>query len=242
LLQPRVLARFAHDQLWERLPWALLSLAVVIVGFAAVYFAKLLLKMCCLSAKYREKYVLVKRRGNHKVFVATTRKRWGSVAHLMLETFFFVGVVIVLWIGAHVAGFNFWTSSFVGVGIGLVGTYIFGTALQNIGAGYFVFLTDKIEEGWYIKVAGVEGRVIEIHPLYVEIENHAKSGGALHHQVPMVHILTSVLTRDFNAEYSMRSTTAINPNDHLTGERDAEFEKLVPIPRSKGRRRTKRTI
>jgi hypothetical protein len=122
LLQPRVLVEFANDQIFERLPYALLAMGVVVGGFFVTYIIKLLLSKCCLPRKNIERYVLKSKKGHRKVFRVTTRKRWGSIAHLILETFFFIAIVLVLWIGAHVAGFNFWTSSMVGVGLGLVGT------------------------------------------------------------------------------------------------------------------------
>lgn len=227
LLQPRVLVEFAQDHLWDRLPWALLAVGVVVGGLVVTWLVKFALGLCCLPRKYREKLVLVRKGKDGKpVFQPSTRKLRGSVAHLLLETFFFVAIVIVLWIAAHIAGFNFWTSSLVGVGMGLVGTYIFGAALQNIGAGYFVFLTDKVEEGWYVRVAGVEGRIIEIHPLFVEMESISPgSGGALHHQVPMLVVLTSIVTRDFNKEAEMEPTT-INPDHYLPRARQGRRPQL----------------
>ena len=113
---PRVLQEYNFDHLWDRLPWALLAIGVVLGGFLVMFLLKKLAALVCLPRKYREKFVLTESysMANGKrelVFRASTRKRWGSVAHLLLETFFFVGIVIVLWVGAHVAGFNFWTSS-----------------------------------------------------------------------------------------------------------------------------------
>jgi len=234
LLQPRILIEYAEDHLWDRLPWALLALGVVFGGLFVIYIVKMLLGLCMLPRKYHERYVLIRvDDGSGKKFYAPSmRRRWGSFAHLMLETFFFVGIVITLWIAAHIAGFNFWTSSLVGIGLGLVGTYIFGSALQNIGAGYFVFLTDKVEEGWCISVAGVKGRITEIHPLYIEIESRdPKTGGALHHQVPMIMILTAVVTRDFNMEYNAPLLTRTDdPTMHLTGNKRDFLVDVSPEP------------
>ena len=219
LLQPRVLVEFAQDHLWDRLPWALLALGVVFGGALVIWIIKLILSRIFIP-KYRERYVLLREeKSGEKFYTPTRRMRWGSFAHLMLETFFFVSIVIVLWIAAHIAGFNFWTSSLVGVGLGAVGTYIFGAALQNIGAGYFVFLTDKVEEGWFISVGQYKGRIIEIHPLYVEIEaKDPVTKGALHHQIPMIMLLSTVVTRYYYEEYyAPILSRKDDPTAHLVG-------------------------
>lgn len=231
LLRPRVLVEFAGDELWDRLPWALLAIGVIIGGAFVVWLIKLLLSYIFIP-KYRERYVLIREdkpksksggvENNAKptqYFAPTRRMRWGSFAHLILETFFFIAIVLVLWIGAHVAGFNFWTSSIV---LGFMGTavvYIFTAGLQNIGAGYMIFLTDKIEEGWYISVDQYKGRIIEIHPLYVEIESRdSTTGGAIHHQIPMLRMLTSVVSRFYHEEYyAPILTRKDDPTQHLLG-------------------------
>lgn len=90
LLQPRVLVEFAHDHLWDRLPWALLALGVIFGGGLVIWIIKLILSRIFLP-KYRERYVLIWEGNSGKRYYAPTqRRRWGSFAHLVLETFFFV--------------------------------------------------------------------------------------------------------------------------------------------------------
>jgi len=220
LLQPRVLVEFAQDNLWDRLPWALLALGVIFGGFLVIWAIRLLLSYFFIP-KYRERYVLIREeKSGKKYFAPTRRMRWGSFVHLILETFFIVSIVIVLWIAAHIAGFNFWTSTIVLGFIGSAGVYIFGGGLQNFGSGFIVFLTDKVEEGWYISVCAYKGRVIEIHPLYVEIETRdEKTGGAIHHQIPMLLMLTTVVSRFYYEEYCAPILTRKDdPTSHLTGD------------------------
>lgn len=199
LISPKLLIKFGVDNAFESLPYSLLALGIAVGGVFVIWLMKLIFTSCCLHPKYRERWVTIRGR-----LEPIRHKRLQSVIHLVLESFFFVGIVIVLWIAAAVAGFNFWTSSLVGIAIGAVFTYMFGGALQQIGAGYFIYLTDKIEEGYYIEVNGVEGRVTELHPLYAEMESIDKvTKGVIHTQVPMLSLITSIVKRNFHKELTI---------------------------------------
>ena len=68
------------------------------------------------------------------------------------------------------------------------------------------------EEGQYIKVGGVEGRITELHPLYAELEYlDQESGGIEHIQVPMTMLLTTIVKRNFVKEAQMPKTS-LDPN------------------------------
>ena len=170
----RIVVEFANDHLFERLPWALLSIGIFLGGCVVLFIFKRIMRCICLSPKYRNRYV---RAGVHKNLDGTTNVTWklethhpmGSFWHLFIEVFFIIALVITIWIAAHVAGFNFWTSSLMGVGLGLVGTYMvsvffptrakarsavasiyspffffyFGQALHALGSGIFVYIPNK---------------------------------------------------------------------------------------------------
>ena len=228
--------------MFERLPWALLAIGIALGGIIVLWIFKSLLKCCCLPRKYRDKYVLFEETDNDgkkkPIWVKTTGKPWNSVKHLFLEVAFFIATAIVLWIASAVAGFNFWTSSIVGVGLGLVGTYVFGTPLRTLGSSIFVYSKDLVEEGFYIQIENVEGRVVELHPLGAELEAIDRTtGAAMMVHVPMDKFLTEIWVRKYREE-KLLPATSIHPDeviDRFTGERKPKGMRKV----SPGNMRTK---
>ena len=214
-----IVVEFTNDHMFERLPWALLSIGIFIGGCVILFFMKRMFSCCCLHPKYRHNWVL---RRTHKLPNGRVQGEWiqeshhpmGSFKHLFIEVFFLICLVLIIWVSAHVAGFSFWSSSLVGVGLGLVGTYMFGAAIQALGSGIFIYMTNKIEENFYIEVDGVEGMVRELHPLYAELEYKDKeSGGMVYIQVPMNRLLTSIVKRNFSKEGAHKP---MNPNELMT--------------------------
>ena len=211
----KIVVDFNNDHMFERLPWALLAIGIFLGGCVVLFIMKRAFKACFLNPKYRTNWVL---RRTHQLpngrvqgeWVQETHHPMGSFKHLIIEVFFLICLVITIWVAAHVAGFNFWSSSLVGVGLGLVGTYMFGAAIQALGAGIFIYMTNKLEEQMYVEVDGVEGMIRELHPLYAELEYMDKeSHGMIHVQVPMTRLLTSIVKRNFSKEGAFRP---MNPN------------------------------
>lgn len=148
----QIVVDFNNDHLFERLPWALLAIGIFLGGCIVLFFFKKLFRCCCLHPRYRSRWV---RRGvrtdphtgkKYGEWVPERHHPMGSFKHLFIEVLFLVLLVLVIWVAAHVAGFNFWTSSLVGVGLGLVGTYMFGAAIQALGSGIFVYITNKVKK------------------------------------------------------------------------------------------------
>ena len=112
-----------------------------------------------------------------------------------------------LWAGAHTAGFNFWTVV-LGYGIlALIGNNAFGTTLRNAGAFFLIALTDKIEENFVIEVAGITGRIVAIHILWVEIlELGDLENGRMKNEihVPTYLLLDTIVRRKFYLEAKSR--------------------------------------
>lgn len=211
LVNPKLLLEFTGPTIWERLPWALLAFGVAVGGLIVVYIVvKVILAYCCLPRKYHDRLVWsgVDKVTGEDQFIHETRNTSRSYRHVILETLFFIGVFLVLWIASSVAGFNLLSSSLMSIGIGLIATYMFAVVIQNMGAGYWVYVTDKVEEFQYWRSAvnpNIHGLIHEMHPLYVQLqrENDNKDG-LLEIQVPMSDLLSGTWIRDFNAEGSAR--------------------------------------
>lgn len=212
LVNPKLFVDFTGPTIWERLPWALLALGVAIGGSIVTYIlVKKVLAYCCLPRKYHDRLVWagVDEQTGKGRFVHETRNSGRSYAHVILETLFFTGVFFSLWIGASVAGFNLLNSTLMSIGLGLIGTYMFAAAIQNMGTGYWVYLTDKVEEFQYYRLATmphVHGMITEMHPLFVLLQRENDTGdGLLEIQVPMSMMLTDIWIRDFKLESEMRA-------------------------------------
>lgn len=210
LINPRLLVEFTGPTVWERLPWALLAFGTAIGGLIVVYvLVKVILGYCCLPSKYNDRLVWSGTNEQGKdVYKRETRNTSGSYKHVILETLFFVGCFIVLWIASFVAGFNLMSSSLMSIGIGLVATYMFGVVIQNMGSGYWVYVTDKFEEFQYVRSATnplVHGLINEMHPMFVILQQEKEEGGGLLEiQVPMTDMLSGTWIRDFAAEAKAR--------------------------------------
>lgn len=206
LLNPAHLAKMASETVWHRLPWALLAIGTGIGGIIVIFVIKSILSVA-LPKKYRERLVLsgIDEKTGKPIFTQEQHHRLRSYYRVFIETVFFVGIALVLWIASYVGGFDVLSSSLISVGFGLVGTYMFATVIQQMGSGYWVYMTDKVEEGQYLRFPTlspyIHGRLTELHPLYGILQRTNDAGdGLLEIQVPMSDLLGSHVIRDFKAE------------------------------------------
>lgn len=206
LINPRLLVEFTGPTIWNRLPWALLAFGTAVGGLIVVYIIKLILGYCCLPRKYHERLVWsgVDEKTGESQFIRETRNTSLSYKHVILETLWFIGVFLVLCIAAFVAGFDLLSSSLMSIAAGLIATYMFSVVIQNMGSGYWVYLTDKVEEFQYVRSASnpvVHGMIHETHPLFVILQReNDQRNGLVEIQVPMANMLSDVWIRDFKEE------------------------------------------
>ena len=199
LVNPRLLIEYASNNMWDMLPQSLLAMAVLLGGLIVWWIFKYIITRIWIT---KQTSVRLKSIQNGQFIFGTEVKRTGgSIKNVILETIFIVGVVIIFWVAAHVAGFNFWTNTLVLSSIGLVATYMFGPALQNMGATYFLYLSDKVEEKTYIEVGvgpgKIEGYVLAIHPLYADLDYFDETSSTVRHrQVPTTMLLSLTVDRN----------------------------------------------
>ncbi len=142
-------------------------------------------------------------RTSHVSYYKKTRRCGRSVGRLTV----LCSAVLVgfggMWIACIVAGVSFWNILF-GYGVAaLIMTYSFGPGLQAVGAYFFISLTNKISENWYIEFIGmpVEGRITAINILWIELEYiDPKTGKFRDIFVPTTHFISSIFLRDFKKE------------------------------------------
>jgi hypothetical protein len=223
LISPREMYAFTLGDAVGSLP-TLLAMGGMLIGCAVLVFSiKKLLEYILLPRERHCKYVLEEVDKDNN---GTRKTRWrkvavkfyGSIVHLVLETLFFFGLVVSALFAAAIGDINIWQSPIGSVGIGLIGTYIFGPGLQQVGNGYFFFLTQAMEVGeyWVLVGGGIEGRVSRISPFFVEFMSIGEGHGRLQ-RVSMSTVMGANWTRDFYKEKHepivvLNTTTATAPN------------------------------
>lgn len=118
-------------------------------------------------------YVLKKVDENTRTWMQRPSRTCGNVWHLIIQTLYYSGLVIIVWLAAASAGFNPWTSAAASIGMSVIATYAFATPLGLLGAGYFVHLSNAISVGEFYEFYGMgeqwEGKIVAIHRMWVEM-------------------------------------------------------------------------
>lgn len=200
---PRVVVDVEADKFMENLPWALAALGIGLGGILVAFFF-IKLGEWLTHARSAQRYEWD---GEDRKFKETTRLRMQSLIRLITMALAILSLIFGFWIGAHTAGFNFWTV-FLGYGIlTLVGTYAFSSTLRNAGSFFLIALTDKIQEGWVVRIGNVYGQITAVHILWVElrmirgdIEQYGKDDMHNEIHVPTWQFIDMVMRRDFRAE------------------------------------------
>lgn len=208
LISPRAMYEFTIMDAVGALP-TLLAMAGVLIGCVLVlYLLKKLLEFILIPGERHQKYVLhtIEKKTDgkiHKIWKKAEVHHIGSVLHLILETFFFVGLIVAALFAAAIGNVNIWESAIASVGIGIIGTYIFGPGLQQVGSGYFFFLNSAMSVGEYWELVGgggVGGRVCRITAFFVEFMALGPDGHGVLHRVSMTTIMSGNWIRNFYKE------------------------------------------
>lgn len=227
LISPRAMYEFTLADAWGSLP-TLFTMTGMFVGIVLViYLVKKLLEWLLLPKERFKKYVLDDTHTKNaqgrtiKVWRKMPTAHWGSIVHITLETIFFMGVLIAGLFAASIGGINIWESAIASVGIGIIGTYVLGTGLQQLGSSFFFFATNamSVDEYWTLVGGGIEGRVSRITPFFVEMMCIIDGHGCLN-RVSMTTALTSNWRRDYFKEAHeprvvMDGVKSVEPPPHV---------------------------
>ena len=208
LISPREMYEFTLADAWGSLPTLFAMAGFLLACILVIYIIKKILEWILLPRERFKKYVLedTKERDAQGRTVKVWRKmpttHYGSVAHLVLETLFCVGLIISALFAASIGGVNLWQSAIASVGIGAVVTYVLGPGLQIAGAGFFFFLTNamSVHEYWVLVGRGIEGRVSRISPFFVELMSMDANRHGCMHRVCMLTVLNGDWQRSFYKE------------------------------------------
>jgi len=210
LISPRAMYQYTLTDAVNSLPTLLAMGGFFLLAMVILLAGKILLKWVFLRNEMHKKYVLEKREINKEtgkaecVWMEAPVHHYGSIAHLAIESFFFVGLIIAALFAFAIGDMNLWQSAIGSVGIGIIGTYVFGAGLQQIGAGYFFLLFNFMSYGEYWEQVGggqLGGRVARVTAFFVEFEKlDPESQCALLERAAMISVVTGNWRRNYYKE------------------------------------------
>src|SRR5690606_26046404 len=159
LLSPRAMYAFTLHDAWKSLPTLMAMVIFFIIAMIILVIGKKILCWLLLRKEGHKKFILERRSkrpdGTYKCYwVEAPIHHYGSLAHLLIESLFFGGIIVAALFAFAIGDMNLWQSAIGSVGIGIVGTYVFGAGLQQIGAGYFFLLFNFMSYGEYWEQIG----------------------------------------------------------------------------------------
>ncbi len=228
LISPRAMYEFTLADAWGALPTLFAMGGLFLAAIVIIVVVKKLLEWLLLCKQQRKKYVVIRGLTQDKSIVRTwrpfSRGYYGSIVHVILETLFFVALIIAAFFAAAVGNVNIWESPVALSIITVVVTYIFGGPLQNVGNGWGVFVSNSFVYGEYWRLEGgnIEGFVSYISPFFIELERIDKAtGGILIHRVTMSTAFNGNWTRDINKElFDVHPSRDTPPNMSDVEEKD----------------------
>ena len=218
LISPRAMFQFTLQDAWESLPTLFAMGGFFLLSVLILYLGKKILQWLLLRNEMHKKYILVNRKElPNGEFECTWEEapvhHYGSVAHLVIESFFFIGLIISALFAFAIGDMNLWQSAIGSVGIGIIGTYVFGAGLQQIGAGYFFLLFNFMSYGEYWEQVNgtLGGRVSRITAFFVEFEKFdPETQSALTERAAMISIVTGNWRRNYHKEENEPKVTRFN--------------------------------
>lgn len=208
LLSPREVAEFTLGDAVGAIPTLLAASGIFLACIIVWVVMKKLATWFLLREQQPKKYVLeASERKDGKLikkWAVAPIHRMGSIIHLAIETVFFVGLLLIALFAGSVAGINVWASAVGALAISVMGTYIFGGGLQQVGSGYCVFVMNSVsyDEYWVVTGTPAEGWVVRITPFFIELESAdtANNGAARMFRVPMSTVLGGIMERNYHKE------------------------------------------
>lgn len=232
LRSPGSLIRITFDDAISTIPTLIVMALCFFAGLIVLYVAKKLFiwaLMKCARQPYGSKKWVAKKVARNEgtkfarvTWETTHTHRWFNYIHIFIESLFFLGLVITTLLAASFGGINVWQNpialSLITVAVG----YIFASGLQQLGSGYFFFLTNYMspDEWWEQIGGGISGRVCNITPFFVEFEGIDPVHGGL---VLQRAGMTTVFMSNWQRNYYRESTEI-----HLTTDADLENQNTPP--------------
>ncbi len=221
LISPRALYTFTLQDAFAAIPTLLTMGAFFIIALILIIILKKILNWVVDRRTAKSKYVLVRKgKDGKRHWKEDIHSSLQSMAHVAIETLVFGLIVVAAFFSASIGNVNIWESPIALSVIGMVITYIFGSGLQQIGSGYFVYAFNGMVVGEWWEVAGSHeqgGIVHRVTIWYVEfVRMDAESQCACFLRIPMQSILNGSFERNLYKEMNASEVTIDSINKFST--------------------------
>lgn len=220
LISPRAMYTFTLGDAWSAIPTLLAMGGFFVLAIVLIVAFK---KICNWLIDYsvaKQKYVLVKVDNGVRKWKEASHSSVRSMLHVLLETIVFGLIVTAAFFAASIGNTNIWDSPIALSVIGMIVTYVFGSGLQQIGSGYFVYAFNGMVVGEYWETAGAHdlgGVVHRITIFYVEFARFdIEHQCACFLRIPMSTILNGSYERNMAKEMTAVEVTVDSINNRLS--------------------------
>lgn len=214
---------------FDGIVYAVYMAVILSVGFLVWYLILYTLEYFALKLERETPYVIKERTERQTKWSKRPTRTCGNIAHLIFQTLFYGGLVIIVWLASASAGFNPWTSAAASLGLSVIATYAFAAPLGLMGSGYFIHLTNAANVGDFYEFYGMgpewEGRVTAVYRLWIEMSRYnAKEGTGELIYMPISTFLTTPRKRVWIKEFT---------KDYQSGQKHAkDFATTAPAARN----------
>lgn len=204
---------YSTQDIWQGLPYVLITLAVFVGGLILWCGLFWLLEYGLLRRERRGRVWLVHRDdgGRGSEYRERPQRTCSNMTHLTLQSLFFGGIAVIIWISCATAGFNPWTTAAASLAISVVATYTFASTLGQLGSGFTVLATNTVavDQYWeFLGMPGYDGRIVAIYAMEVEMERfdeQTKCAEII--SVPINTFLSTPRKRNLHKEFHARSVS-----------------------------------
>lgn len=183
---------------------------ILIVGLIVWYLIIWGSEYFCCGNERRGQWVVVEKQKDKILWKERPWQCCGSVKHLISQTIFISGIVIIIWLASASAGQNPWLYAAAGLGLSVIATYGAATPLSLFFSAYAMSLTNAIAVGYYVQFYGMggdwEGRISAIFYLKVEMLRFDPLTGSTEIvSIPSSTFLTTPWKRNMNKEFNEKT-------------------------------------
>jgi hypothetical protein len=165
------------------------------------------------------------RDGTRDIFVKRDDKaRDGmAMAQVASELVFILLFAASLWFGYFAAGFNFLNSPYLPLILSLVGTYMFSSALQNLGNKIWTNAENVFPTGAYVRLpcmgAESHGFIVIHNAFHILLKRRDKtSGGLVEIKLTYSDFFNQMVIRDWNTENDPAEWQLLETNDVIVSQ------------------------
>jgi len=205
LNEVRVVVQQHYENRWYGLGWLAIALGMCIGLVFAVYIIYYLIMRCGFPHLYAQRRIRAgKTKGGLTKWLPEVRRPYKPYLRVAAGSFLIVGIIFAFLISMNIAGYNYVTSPVTQLILGGISAYMFSSAIQNFGSGYWNNVEDKFEENNYLRLpqygADCRGYLKEKHGQFVELHHINERGFMVDVKIANTAMANAVIIREHEWE------------------------------------------